>query len=697
MNNQIDICEELGRNFLTYALDVDQNKAFPAVADGLAPGARAALWEMYTCKYFSNKPHVKSAKVASGVIGKWWPHNADATYGTLVRMAQPFVENCLEVDFQGAVGNQIIGQDSAGSSRYTEMRLSKLAEEGIFKGINKNNSEMIWNYLQDEQWPKVFPSVFPRLLVNGHIGLGVGLSTLFTLHNFKETAKLIIDYLETGIVDNDNYYPDFPTGGTIINKDELSIINKTGKGKIVVQGKYKIENNQIIFYEFPYQVYIEPLIAKIKEKYNDDKLPALEDVINSSDKNSISITITVNNDYTIDQCLNQLFANTPLQSIYYVNQNAIIDQVPEMVNLETILKVYEKHNTECIKKENLFDYNAAIARIEILQGLSVALEDIDNVIKIIKESKNATLAKANLIEKYHFSTVQAEAILNMKLSRLANMEKLEVEKELKEKEQLALQCKEIIDSSNRQKQILIERLRELANKFGTERRTEVIQKEAAKNISAKKQEELPQDVVICLTKNGYFKNIPKTQYKTNVDNVFAISTTTLNMIYAFSNMGKVYRLLGKDIPTCGARDKGAAAGSILQLQNNEKIIFVCDIDKIKNKYIMFITKNGKAKKTSLTEYIGVTRNFKGAPAIKFKEEDELLTYLLLDEEDVMLTSNTHYICFNSNEITPQGKVASGLQAMNLKEGEQIVKAEVLLPNAAKKIVRQHRNGVGIKI
>lgn len=696
MNNCIDIQEELGRNFLTYALDVDQNKAFPAVADGFAPGARAALWEMYSCKYFSNKPHVKSAKVASGVIGKWWPHNADATYGTLVRMAQPFVENCLEIDFQGAVGNQIIGQDSAGSSRYTEMRLSKLAEEGIFKGINKNNSEMIWNYLQDEQWPKVFPAIFPRLLVNGHIGLGVGLSCNFTLHNFTETANLIINYLQTGKVDNDNYYPDFPTGGTIINKDELPIINKTGKGRIVVQGKYKIKDNQIIFYEFPYQVYIEPLIAKIKEKYNEDKIPALEDVYNSSDKHSISITISVSNGYTVDQCLNQLFANTPLQSIYHVNQNAIINQAPEMVNLEKILSVYKIHNTTCIKREHEFDYNAAIARIEILEGLSTALEDIDNVIKIIKESKTASIAKINLIKKYNFSDVQAEAILNMKLSRLANMEKLEVEKELQEKKEFALQCKEIIESTNRQEQILIDRLRELAKKFGSKRRTEVIQKDIVKNTSLK-AEETPQDIVVSITKNGYFKSVPKIQYKNTLETISSTSATTLNMLYAFSNIGKVYRLVGKDIPMCGPRDKGTAAGSILQLDNNEKITFICNLDNIKNKYIMFVTKKGRLKKTLITDYAGTTRNFRGVAALKLKEDDTLLSFFLLDDEDILLTTNNYKARFSSIEVRPQGRAATGIQGIKLKDKDFVIEAKILSVGSDEKIPYSLFNTYGKKI
>ena len=698
MNNQTDITEELGKNFLTYALDVDQNKAFPSVADGLAPGARAALWEMYSSKYFSNKPHVKSAKVAAGVIGRWWPHNADASYGTLVRMAQPFIENCLEVDFHGAVGNQIIGQDSAGASRYTEMRLSKLAEEGLFANVNKDTVPMIWNYLQEEKWPKVLPALLPRLLVNGHIGLGVGLSTNFTLHNLRETADLIINYINTGELDNDNYYPDFPTGGIIINKDELGVINKTGKGRIIVQGKYNVKGNQIIFYEFPYQVYIEPLITKIKEAYNKELLPALDDVINSSDKNGPSITITVVNGYTADQCVNQLFANTPLQMVYHTNQNAIIDQIPEIVNLEKIIQVYIQHNLNCIKREYEYDLAAAQKRIHILEGLAKALEDIDNVIAIIKKSNNKTDAGKNLREKYNLTVDQSDAILKMTLSRLAHMEQIDIANELQEKKELALQCQSIIESEIKQKELLCDRLRDLAKKFGTPRRTEVIQKDIpARTSAAKVKEVIIEDVILCLTDTGYIKSIPVKAYKSISNIKTSFKARTDDMILFFSSLGKVYRIKVSEIKQCTPKDKGIALGAILNLETGEGILnmFSMNIDE-KHPYITGVTKYGMVKKSDKNIYIGSTQNKRGFVGAGLKEEDRYIWFGETNGDYMILsTSDRMAIQFKLDEINPIGKTAKGVKGIALNEGASIIQVNV--GAESKKLPVQHRAGKGIKL
>lgn len=698
MSNQIDVTEELGRNFLIYALDVDQNKAFPSVADGLAPGARAALWEMYASKYFSNKPHVKSAKVAAGVIGRWWPHNADASYGTLVRMAQPFIENCLEVDFQGAVGNQIIGQDSAGASRYTEMRLSKLAEDGLFYGVNKNNCDMIWNYLQDEKWPKTLPAIFPRLLVNGHIGLGVGMSTYFTLHSFTETADIIFKYLSTGEVDNDNYFPDFPTGGVIINKNELGIINKTGKGRIIVQGRYKVKNNQIIFYEFPYQVYIEPLIGKIKEAYNKEQLPALEDVINSSDKHGISITITVANGYTPEQCVNQLFANTPLQTTYHVNQNAIINQVPEQVNLEKILQVYVQHNTECIKREYQFDLEAAQKRIHILEGLSKALEDIDNIINLIKNSKDKTDAAKNLKEKYNLTNEQVDAILKMTLSRLANMEQIAIAKELQEKKELALLCQEVVESYDKQKDILIERLRELVKKYGDKRRTEVTQKEIAKPSSkTSKKEVVIQDTMLCYTEQGYVKNIPIAAYRSSEKYKFNFKTRTDEMILLFSSLGKVYRIKVSEIKFCGLKDKGVAIGALINLEPNEQILLVTsmNIDE-KHPYITGFTKEGMVKKSDKTIYISSTQNKNGFKGAGLKENDVFIAFAETNGDYVIInTQQKWHLQFKLDEINTSGKTAKGVIGIKLHDNDYVTNIKIN-PKENNNIPVRHRATFGVQ-
>ena len=698
MNNEIDMTEELGRNFLVYAIDTDQNKAFPSVADGMLPGARAAIWEMYTQKYTSNKPHVKSAKVASGVIGKWWPHNADATYGTLVRMAQPFIENNLEIDFQGAVGNVIGGQQSYGSSRYTEMRLSKLAEEGLLYGVDKNNCDMIMNYTQDAQWPKVLPAVFPRLLVNGSVGLGVGLSQNWTLHNFKETADLITKYINDGELDLDNYYPDYPTGGTIVNKDDLANINKTGRGKIIIEANYKIypKENKIIFTEFPYQVYIEDLISKIKVAVNNEKIISIDDVYNSSDKNAVSITVIYDKNHSAEYCINELFANTPLRSQYNIIQNGIVNQVPELLNLQQTIDVYVKHNLECIKREHQYDLDEANARIEILNGLSKALIHIDEIILIIKESENSQDAKEKLSSAFGFTENQTKAILEMRLSKLTKLDGVSINKELDEKKKLAEFCNQVVDSQEEQKKILLNRLEELVKKYGTPRRTKVIQKDIVKVSKAtQKKEEVIESVVVTYDPIGYLQRIPVSMYKNG--NLQSFKLTTADFVILFSNLGKFYRISVKDIKSCGVKDKGTAIGSIIKLDNNEKIIgvFSSIIDE-KHPYILFAMKNGYVKKTEKFEYIGTTRNLNGMVATKLKDTEVVSVQETNGNDIILETSNNYTIRFSAEEVRESGKASLGVKGITLQDDDEVVKCRVINKEQNPDIIKQKRGGKGKK-
>lgn len=698
MNNEIDMTEELGRNFLVYAIDTDQNKAFPSVADGMLPGARAAIWEMYTQKYTSNKPHVKSAKVASGVIGKWWPHNADATYGTLVRMAQPFIENNLEIDFQGAVGNVIGGQQSYGSSRYTEMRLSKLAEEGLLYGVDKNNCDMIMNYTQDAQWPKVLPAVFPRLLVNGSVGLGVGLSQNWTLHNFKETADLITKYINDGELDLDNYYPDYPTGGTIVNKDDLANINKTGRGKIIIEANYKIypKENKIIFTEFPYQVYIEDLISKIKVAVNNEKIISIDDVYNSSDKNAVSITVIYDKNHSAEYCINELFVNTPLRSQYNIIQNGIVNQVPELLNLQQTIDVYIKHNLECIKKEHQYDLDEANARIEILNGLSKALIHIDEIILIIKESENSQDAKEKLSSAFGFTENQTKAILEMRLSKLTKLDGVSINKELDEKKKLAEFCNQVVNSQEEQKKILLNRLEELVKKYGTPRRTKVIQKDIVKvSKTTQKKEEVIESVVVTYNSLGYLQRIPVSMYKNG--NLQSFKLTTADFVILFSNLGKFYRISVKDIKSCGVKDKGTAIGSIIKLDNNEKIIgvFSSIIDE-KRPYVLFAMKNGYVKKTEKFEYIGTTRNLNGMVATKLKDTEVVSVQEINGNDIILETSNNYTIRFSAEEVRESGKASLGVKGITLQNDDEVVKCRVIDKGQNPDIIKQKRGGKGKK-
>ena len=386
----IDITKELHQNFIDFAYEANSQRAFPDVRDGLKPGQRACLWEFYTKGYLSNKPHVKSAKVSGGVIADWWPHGDVAIYDTFVRMSQPWINNIPEVDFHGSNGNQVIGPDAA-SARYTEARLSAVVEQGMFEGIKKKNVPMILNFSEDKEWPEVLPAVLPRLLINGSQGIGVTVANHWTLFGLKETAALIKKYILTGELDTSDYYPDYPTGGIIINKKDIPTIYATGKGKVILRAKTEIQGNNILITELPYQTYVEPLIAKIKELVEKEELSGIDDIINKSDKKHLLIEIQCSNSpLTV---LNKLFATTDLQKTFSPNQYALVGKTPKLLTLKQYLDLYIEHNLSCIKRENEFEVAKAKERKEVVEGLVKALEDIDNIITLIKASDSSSDAQ----------------------------------------------------------------------------------------------------------------------------------------------------------------------------------------------------------------------------------------------------------------------------------------------------------------
>ena len=694
--NSIDVNEELSQNFIDFSWDTNNNKAFPSVYDGLKPGARACLWEMYNKKYTSDKPHVKSAKVAGGVIASLWPHSDTAIYETFVRMAQDFIEKIPEVDFQGASGNIVLGQDSFASSRYTEVRLSKIAEDGMFRGIDKQNVPMILNFSEDEEWPKVLPAIFPRLLVNGSQGIGVGISQYWVCHNFKETADLILDYISSGELNTKEYYPDFPTGGTIINKDELYKINETGKGRIIIQGKYKIDGSQIIFTEMPYQVYIEPLITKIKELVNNEELSGIEDVINTSDKNSISLTVECAKGSNPETVLNNLFALTSLQTTIHVNQNAIVDMAPEMLTLKDVVDCYIKHNTDCIQREFEYDYKKTADRIEILEGLVIALADIDQIVELIRKSDSPKEAKEKLMNDYSLTENQSKAILDMKLSRLTKLDGVKINEELDEKRKYAAFCNKIISEESEQEKVLVERLTELRDKYGENRCSEVIQKESVsiKKNGTTKQPVVIEDVVITYNPSGYLQRIPVSEYRKS--HFVSFKVTTADIILLFSNFGKFYRISAKDVKSCGMKDKGTAIGSIINLEKNERIIaaFSSDINESKP-YLFFAMNNGIVKKVEKIDFIGSTRNLNGMVATKLNDNHVINIAETNGDYVILYTRNDYRIMFKADEVRAMGRNAAGVKGINLGEGDEVLDC-IITSKQHHDITLQKRGGKGKK-
>lgn len=697
MINEIDIINEVQQNFIDSSYDTNTNRAFPDIRDGLKPGQRACLWEMYTKKYTSKKPHVKSAKISGGVAALWWPHGTTAIYETFARMSQPFTNNIPEVDFHGSNGNVILGGDAIAADRYTEARLSPIVECGMLSGIDKRVVPMQANFSEDDEWPRVLPAVFPRLLVNGAQGIGVSLSNVWLPHSFSESAELLLRYIETGELDEDNFYPDFPTGGTIINKNELATINKTGRGKVIVESKYRTAGQEIDFYELPYQVFIEPVIDEIKKAINEEKVTGITDVYNKSDKKRISLVVTCAPGTDPYKVVAQLFAATNLRKQFNANQNGIISKTPVMITLKKYADTYVEHNTGCIKREYEYDLKAAQKRIHILEGLSIALENIDNVIELIKNSKTKAIAAVNLCEKYHLSHEQADAILKMTLSRLTGMDQIAIANELQEKKQLALTCQEVIESYKKQTEILAKRLRDLVKKFGDKRRTAVIQKDIPKISTARKAKELIiEDVIITRNIQGYIKSIPVRSYKnTSAEDI--VKARTDDIILLFSSLGKMYRIKVSEIKQCGPNEKGTALGAILNLDPQEKILFMTNmnIDQ-KHPYITGVTKKGLVKKSDKTIFIGSTQNKRGMKCAGLNNEDSFIWFGETNGDYIVLyTSDKMAIQFKLNEINPVGKTAKGVKGINLNEGAFIKK--VYVGSEYKQLPVQHRAGKGTKL
>lgn len=678
--NTIELTKELSQNFLDFSHEVNYQRAFADARDGLKPGQRACLWEMYKRGYKSSKPHVKSAKISGGVIANWWPHGDTAIYETFARMSQKWINNIPEIDWHGANGSvQISGEPAA--SRYTEARLTKLVEEGMLSNINKNNVPMKPNFSDDDEWPVVFPSIFPRLMVNGCQGIGSTIANVWLPHSFVEVANIINNYISTGNIDYDNIAPSFPSGGIIINKKELPIIYKTGKGKVVLRGKAEIKDNYIIITEIPYQVYVEPLIEEIKKYAIEEENSGIEDVVNKSSKN---IHIEIECSSNPANVLKKLYSKTNLQKSFNANQYALTDKgVPALLTLKDYLTIYVNHNIECIVRETQFDLDKATARLEIVNGLLRALEDIDNIITLIKGSENAAAAKESLIAKYQFTENQAKAILAMRLSSLAKLEKVELNKEAEELKNKINDYQNTLADNNRQKDILKSRLADLVKKYGDARRTELT------NIEIKPEEKIieeviPEDVVVILTQTGDIKRIAQKTFKVQRRNgkgvktkddviMSTISTNTIDNLLLFTKEGKMFKIIVDEIPVGTNASKGVHVGSLINMGINDEVIAITSLARSNTaKYVVFFTKKGLMKKTYLEEYTKVKRST-GIAAIKINEGDSIANVEFINEEDILvITKNGMSIHFESKNINPIGRIAAGVKTIKLDEDDEVV-------------------------
>lgn len=659
----INALDEIKNDFIIYATEVNNNRAFPDARDGLKISQRAVLWEMYDKKYSSIKPHVKCAKVDGGVIANWHPHGSE--YSTLVRMSQPWINNICEVDFHGGNGSLQGGPD-ASASRYTECRLSKASEDGFFENIKNDSVDMILNFSEDLKWPSVFPAVFPRLFINGSQGIGYTIAQEWEPGNLDEFTNKVKNYIKNGKVTTDNIYPDYPSGGVIINKKDIHTIYDSGKGTVILRGKVDINDNIIKITELPYQVYAEPLIAKIKELVNSEQLTGIEDIYNKSDENGLLIEIECSEDANV--VVNKLYKLTDLQCSFSANQMALVNGVPKMLPLKEYIKVYVDHNIECIIREHKYILDKSTQRYEVVSGLVKALSDIDNIVELIKKSKSSEDAKKQLVKTKGFTEIQAQAVVDMKLGKLANLEKDELKKELDELTKVIDECNDIIGSKDKQNEVFIKRLNDFTKKYGWKRRTEVtdvdiVKEKAIVKASSKKTSE---QFMVVLTKGNYIKRVslvnykPQTKVKNEDDKItHVIKVGATEKFILISETGMMYKLQTNKIPVGTVN----ATGTSLKDMFNDKIIAIYRGDE-EDEFIFMLTQKGLVKKMFASDVFSIGKN-KGCSIIKLTD-DIVIDVRLIASETVKYEVDGREYKVDTTKFKTKGRSAGGVKGIKWK-------------------------------
>lgn len=676
MNN--DLVKELGQNFIEYAVAVNSDRAIPDSKSGLKPVAKRILYGTFDQGYSSGKPHVKCANIVGNVMADWHPHGDSSIYGALVRLAQPWVMRYPLMDFHGSMGNR--DGDGPAAYRYTEARLAKLSEEGMLAGIKKDNVDFIPNYSETKDEPVTLPAIFPNLLCNPNTGIGVAIACNWLPHNLGEVAEAIKTYIAGGEPTLPG--PDFPTGGEVINAKDIPAIMKTGRGSVKVRGKYKMEDHNIVFYELPYGVATEELMNQIGAAADEGKINGIKNIRNESNRKGFRLVIECEKGATISSIINLLFKETDLQTSISYNQVALIDKTPTELNLKDCVKIYVNHNTECITREAEYDKAKTESRLEITNGLLKALEDIDNIINLIKKSESAAAAKTQLTITYGFTEPQAKAIVDMKLGRLAGLERIELQEQKAALEETINQLNLILANPTAE---LIVRLDALVKTYGDARRTELTNVEVPKEEKEIQFVE-PEKCVVVMTEGGLIKRVPSSSFraqkrngkgvKTQDDITHAvIRTNTIDSLMIFSDQGKMYRLLVDEIPSGTNTAKGVPVKSLVAMEPDENPSVIYSIyHNTDAKYMLFVTKNGLVKKTALDEYTN-TKKKTGIASIALKEGDSLAAVTLVKDEDIILaTSGGYCIRFNTMEIGATSRNTSGVKGINLGAEDYVIAA-----------------------
>ena len=688
---QTPIIGEVEQSFLDYSLSVITDRAIPSAEDGLKPVARRILWDMFDKGYMNNKKFVKCAQPVGDTMGRFHPHGDSSIYGALVWLSQPWNMRYPLIAFHGNNGSR--DGDEAAAYRYTECKLSKIGEE-MLADIKKNTVDWQLAYTDVENEPIYLPGRIPNLIVNGTSGIAVAMACSFAPHNLSEVmdaATFLTQNPNCEIKEILNYIsgPDFPTGGTIINKDELPTAYLTGKGRARIRGEYKVESDKrgdrIVFTSIPYKVSKEDLVTEIDKLCEEGKFEGIVAIRDESNKDGVRFVIEVGKGVSTEPIIAKLFKLTRLEDTYSFNQVALVDKKPQLLNIKQLLEIYINHQKDVLLRKTKYEADKVADRIHILEGLLKALEDIDNVIALIKRSESAAAAKIALMAAYKLSEAQAKAILDMKLAKLAKLEKVEIEKEKAELETELARLKAILENPIPE---MIKGFQELKSKYGDARRSTITQVATTKE---EKEIEFvePEKCVVIMTEGGLVKRIPSTSFRTQKRNGkgvktqddithAVIRTNTIDSLMIFSNKGKMYRLLVNDIPVGTNVSKGQSVKSLINMETDEEPAVMYSIYRDTNaQYVLFVTKNGLVKKTALDEYVK-TKKKTGIAAISIKEGDELAAVSLIkDEQLILISKNGMAIRFDSKEITPTSRNTAGVKGINLADDDEVIGAQVV--------------------
>lgn len=707
----VDINKEMKRCYIDYAMSVIVGRALPDVRDGLKPVHRRILFSLQELGLYPDKGYRKCARIVGDVLGKYHPHGDTSVYDALVRMAQDFSMRYMLVDGHGNFGS--VDGDSPAAMRYTEAKMNKIAVE-MLKDINKDTVDFVPNFDGEEKEPSVLPSRYPNLLVNGSSGIAVGMATNIPPHNLGEIIDgtiMLIDNPETSVLELMTVIngPDFPTAGIIMGKAGIRAAYETGKGKIIVRAKAEIEEensrHRIIVTELPYQVNKARLIENIADLVKDKKIMGISDLRDESDRDGMRIVIELKRDANPNVILNLLFKHTKMQDTFGVIMLALVDNEPQVLNLKEVLSHYINFQKEVITRRTAFELNKAQARAHILEGLRIALDNIDEVIKVIRHSETAELAKNTLIERFNLSEKQAAAILEMRLRRLTGLERDKIEEEYNELMRQIEYLNSILASEEKLLGVIKEELIEIRNKYSDERRTSIERVVNEIDIEDLIQEE---EVAITLTHTGYIKRLPADTYsaqKRGGKGIQAMSTkeddfvehimitSTHSDVLFFTNRGRVYKLRAYEIPEAGRTAKGTNIINLIAIEPDERIETVLTVrDNINNGFLFMGTKQGIVKKTPLEDFKNLRKS--GLIAINLREGDELLKVKITrgDANIIMVTQNGYAVRFNEEDVRPMGRTASGVKAINLKNDDIAVCMDISVENEELLVISE--NGFG---